>query len=77
MPTESSYPAVDIPNVDLWGLVFEQKRKEAFPDDQGIQPPPLLRWTLRSFSISKSPFVPAYSKRRKKSAILTSSSLPQ
>jgi hypothetical protein len=41
MPTESSYPAVDIPNVDLWGLMFEQKRKESFPDDQGIQTPSL------------------------------------
>ena len=35
MPTESSYPAVDIPNVDLWGLMFEQKRKEGFSDQQG------------------------------------------
>src|SRR4051794_14597657 len=35
MPTDSSYPAVDIPNVDLWGLMFEYKRKEGFPDQQG------------------------------------------
>jgi hypothetical protein len=35
MPTESSYPTVDIPNVDLWGLMFEQKRKEGFSDKQG------------------------------------------
>lgn len=36
MPTESSYPQVDIPNVDLWGLMFEQKRKEGFSDQQVI-----------------------------------------
>ena len=35
MPTKSSYPDVDIPNVDLWGLMFEQTRKEPFPDDKG------------------------------------------
>src|SRR5436305_4069986 len=35
MPTDSPYPAVDIPHVDLWGLMFEHKRKEGFSDQQG------------------------------------------
>jgi len=33
MPTESRYPEIDIPNVDLWTLLFERKDKE-FPDDK-------------------------------------------
>ncbi|KIW73503.1 hypothetical protein PV04_01616 [Phialophora macrospora] len=34
MPTNSSFPDVEIPNVDLWGLMFEQKRD--FPDSRVI-----------------------------------------
>ena len=34
MPTDSSFPPVDIPNVDLWGLMFDRKSKD-FQDDQG------------------------------------------
>lgn len=34
MPIESSYPKVDIPNVDLWEFLFEQEKKE-FPDTTG------------------------------------------
>ncbi|OAG43655.1 hypothetical protein AYO21_02241 [Fonsecaea monophora] len=34
MPTKSSYPDIEIPNVDLWGLMFEQPRD--FPDSQVI-----------------------------------------
>ncbi|KIW24512.1 uncharacterized protein PV07_10223 [Cladophialophora immunda] len=34
MPTKSSYPDIQIPNVDLWGLMFEQPRE--FPDSQVI-----------------------------------------
>jgi 4-coumarate--CoA ligase len=34
MPTESSFASVDIPNVDLWGLMFERKDR-GFADDQG------------------------------------------
>lgn len=33
MPESSIYPDVEIPNVDLWGFMFEQKRD--FPDSQG------------------------------------------
>jgi hypothetical protein len=33
MPTESPFPSVEIPNVDLWGLMFEQPRD--FADSQG------------------------------------------
>ncbi|KIW95995.1 uncharacterized protein Z519_03061 [Cladophialophora bantiana CBS 173.52] len=34
MPTKSTYPDIQIPNVDLWGLMFEQPRD--FPDSQVI-----------------------------------------
>lgn len=34
MPTKSSYPSVDIPNVDLWKFLFERKDRQ-FPDDKG------------------------------------------
>lgn len=37
MPTESTYPPVDIPPVDIWGLIFERKDRE-FPDEKGVQP---------------------------------------
>ena len=33
MPTESSYPRIDIPNVDLWGLLFERYDRP-FPDNK-------------------------------------------
>jgi 4-coumarate--CoA ligase len=33
MPTKSSFEDVEIPNVDLWGLMFEQKRD--FEDSKG------------------------------------------
>lgn len=29
-----SYPDIDIPNVDIWGLLFERTDKD-FPDDKG------------------------------------------
>jgi 4-coumarate--CoA ligase len=35
MPTESSYPKLDIPNVDLWAFLFERKDRE-YPDDKGM-----------------------------------------
>ncbi|KAL8996134.1 MAG: hypothetical protein Q9169_004281 [Polycauliona sp. 2 TL-2023] len=35
MPTESTYPPIDIPPVDIWGLIFERKDRE-FPDDKVI-----------------------------------------
>ena len=34
MPTESSFPPVVIPNLDLWAFLFERKDKP-FPDDKG------------------------------------------
>ena len=37
MPTESPIPRCDIPNVDIWGLMFERKDRE-WPDDKSIQP---------------------------------------
>lgn len=33
MPSESLYPAVEIPNVSLWDFLFERKDKP-FPDDK-------------------------------------------
>ncbi|KAL8727106.1 MAG: hypothetical protein Q9166_006293 [cf. Caloplaca sp. 2 TL-2023] len=35
MPTESTYPPIAIPNVDIWGLLFERKDRP-FPDDKVI-----------------------------------------
>ncbi|KAF2090520.1 4-coumarate-CoA ligase-like protein [Saccharata proteae CBS 121410] len=35
MPTSSPYPSIDIPNVDLWGLLFERKDRP-FPEDHVI-----------------------------------------
>lgn len=34
MPTESSFASVEIPDVDLWGFMFERKDR-GFADDQG------------------------------------------
>jgi len=34
MPTKSSFPDVAIPDVDLWGLMFDRKNN-GFSDDQG------------------------------------------
>lgn len=36
MPTTSSYADLEIPNTDLWGLIFEDKRRP-YPDDKGKQ----------------------------------------
>lgn len=35
MPFSAIYPDVKIPEVDLWGLMFEKEREEKFPSDQG------------------------------------------
>jgi hypothetical protein len=35
MPTESSYPRLDVPNIDLWAFLFERKDRE-FPDDKSM-----------------------------------------
>jgi 4-coumarate--CoA ligase len=35
MPTESTYPSIDIPDVDLWAFLFERKDR-AFGDDKGM-----------------------------------------
>ncbi|KAF8847859.1 acetyl-CoA synthetase-like protein [Acephala macrosclerotiorum] len=35
MPTESSYPKLEVPDVDLWTFLFERKDRE-FPDDKLI-----------------------------------------
>jgi hypothetical protein len=45
MPTESGYPKLDIPNLDLWAFLFERKEKP-FPDDKGSLPSlsPALIW---------------------------------
>lgn len=34
MPTSSTYPPLDIPDVGLWDFLFERKDRE-FPDDKG------------------------------------------
>ncbi|KAF1984505.1 acetyl-CoA synthetase-like protein [Aulographum hederae CBS 113979] len=35
MPAESTYPPVDIPNVDLWTFLFERKER-TYPDDKEL-----------------------------------------
>ena len=35
MPTESTYPSFEVPNQDIWGLLFERKDRQ-FPDDKGM-----------------------------------------
>jgi hypothetical protein len=40
MPTESTYPRLDIPDVDLWTFLFERKDR-AYPDDKGTNCTPL------------------------------------
>lgn len=35
MPTKSTYPDLDIPNVDIWTFLFERKDRE-YPDDKVI-----------------------------------------
>ena len=35
MPHESLYPPIEIPNTDVWGLLFEQN-DTAFPSDKGL-----------------------------------------
>ncbi|KAL8960880.1 MAG: hypothetical protein Q9183_005391, partial [Haloplaca sp. 2 TL-2023] len=42
MPTESSYPAIDIPSTDLWGLIFERNDRP-FPADKVIYLDPQTR----------------------------------
>lgn len=34
MPTGSKYPALDIPNVDIWDFVFSRTDRE-YPEDKG------------------------------------------
>lgn len=34
MPTDSPFPSIDIPNVDIWGFLFERKDRK-FPGDKG------------------------------------------
>ena len=35
MPTESSYPKIAIPEVDIWTFLFEGKDRK-YPDDKGM-----------------------------------------
>jgi len=35
MPVDSSYPKLDIPDVDLWEFLFEREKRE-FPDDKSV-----------------------------------------
>ena len=35
MPTESAFPKLDIPNIDLWAFLFERE-DNSYPDDKGI-----------------------------------------
>ncbi|KAL8840440.1 MAG: hypothetical protein Q9170_001316 [Blastenia crenularia] len=49
MPTESTYAPIDIPNIDIWGLVFERKDRQ-FPDDRVIYLDPE---TSRSYTFAQ------------------------
>jgi hypothetical protein len=37
MPTQSTFPNLEIPNVDLWAFLFERKDKP-YPDNKGTHP---------------------------------------
>ncbi|EON66726.1 hypothetical protein W97_05972 [Coniosporium apollinis CBS 100218] len=49
MPTASAYPSFEVPNTDLWGLLFERKDR-AFPDDKVIYLDPS---TSRSYTYAQ------------------------
>ncbi|KAK2755503.1 hypothetical protein FQN54_006440 [Arachnomyces sp. PD_36] len=49
MPTKSSYPPIDIPNIDIWTFLFERKDR-AFPDDKIIYQD---AETLRSYTYAQ------------------------
>ncbi|KAL8641538.1 MAG: hypothetical protein Q9228_001658 [Teloschistes exilis] len=42
MPTESTYPPIDIPNIDIWALLFEREDR-LYPDDHVIYLDPETR----------------------------------
>jgi 4-coumarate--CoA ligase len=35
MPIESTFPMLDIPNIDLWAFLFERE-DNSYPDNKGI-----------------------------------------
>jgi len=43
MPSKSPFPDVEIPDVDLWGLMFDRKSKD-FADDKGTTPTNFLEF---------------------------------
>ncbi|OCK84129.1 4-coumarate-CoA ligase-like protein [Lepidopterella palustris CBS 459.81] len=49
MPTDSTYPLLDIPKTDLWSFLFERKDK-SYPDDKVIYHDP---YTSRSYSYAQ------------------------
>lgn len=46
MPIESTYPSLQIPDVDLWAFLFERKDKN-FADDKGMSLHDLTRCLTR------------------------------
>ncbi|KAF2176717.1 4-coumarate-CoA ligase-like protein [Zopfia rhizophila CBS 207.26] len=49
MPSESRYPPLNIPDTDIWGLLFEREDRE-YPDDKVIYMDP---YTSRSYSYAQ------------------------
>ncbi|KAF2740343.1 4-coumarate-CoA ligase-like protein [Polyplosphaeria fusca] len=49
MPSESKYPSIPIPDIDLWAFLFERKDK-SFPDDKVIYFDP---YTSRSYTYAQ------------------------
>jgi hypothetical protein len=43
MPSKSPFSDIEIPNVDLWGLMFDRKEKD-FSDDKGTTEFGTLSW---------------------------------
>ena len=39
MPVSSSYPPIDVPDVDVWDFLFDRKTRQ-FPDDKSKPVPP-------------------------------------
>ncbi|KAF2757258.1 putative phenylacetyl-CoA ligase [Pseudovirgaria hyperparasitica] len=50
MPTSSVYPDVDIPDVDIWGFLFEGEHRIPYPEDKVIYIDP---YTSRSYTFKQ------------------------
>jgi hypothetical protein len=45
MPTESPWGNIEIPNIGIWDLMFENKNRQ-WPDNQGEHNPTQVLWLM-------------------------------